>query len=171
MRAPDQIVQRAGHGGEKDSKERLKGFGVLRNARVARWITTRRTPSPAISTARCGVDGSARPHSPRGRIRPVGGRAPADLDRPRAAGRPRILILDEVASNIDRPTEVPIEAALDRLLAGRTSIIIAHRRSTVRRADQIAVVEQGRIVQRGRERDLLAQPGPFRDLAREFEIA
>ena len=66
---------------------------------------------------------------------------------------------------------MPIEAALDRLLAGRTSIIIAHRRSTVRRADQIAVVEQGRIVQRGRERDLLAQPGPFRDLAREFEIA
>ncbi|HLW95961.1 MAG TPA: ABC transporter ATP-binding protein [Solirubrobacteraceae bacterium] len=83
---------------------------------------------------------------------------------------PRILILDEATSNIDRPTEVLIEAALDRLLAGRTSIIIAHRLSTVRRADEIAVVEHGRIVQRGRERDLLAQAGPFRELAHEFDI-
>ncbi|HEY1777075.1 MAG TPA: ABC transporter ATP-binding protein [Solirubrobacteraceae bacterium] len=84
---------------------------------------------------------------------------------------PRILILDEATSNIDRPSEVLIEAALDRLLAGRTSIIIAHRLSTVRRADEIAVVDHGRIVQRGRERDLLAISGPFRDLAHEFDIA
>jgi ATP-binding cassette subfamily B protein len=83
---------------------------------------------------------------------------------------PRILILDEATSNIDRPTEVLIEAALDRLLRGRTSIIIAHRLSTVRRADEIVVIEHGRITQRGRERDLLAQAGPFRDLAHEFEI-
>ena len=64
---------------------------------------------------------------------------------------PRILILDEATSNIDRPTEVLIERALDRLLRGRTSIIIAHRLSTVRRADEILVVEHGRIVQRGTE--------------------
>ena len=57
---------------------------------------------------------------------------------------PRILILDEATSNIDRPTEVLIEAALDRLLRGRTSIIIAHRLSTVRRADEIVVIEHGR---------------------------
>src|SRR5579862_3086623 len=78
---------------------------------------------------------------------------------------PRILVLDEATSNIDRPTEVLIERALDRLLAGRTSIIIAHRLSTVRRADEILVVEHGRIVQRGPERELLRADGPFRRLA------
>ncbi len=79
---------------------------------------------------------------------------------------PRILVLDEATSNIDRPTEVLIERALDRLLRGRTSIIVAHRLSTVRRADEILVVERGRIVQRGPERELLAADGPFRRLAR-----
>jgi ABC-type multidrug transport system fused ATPase/permease subunit len=78
---------------------------------------------------------------------------------------PRILVLDEATSNIDRPTEVLIERALDRLLAGRTSIIVAHRLSTVRRADEIFVVEHGRIIQRGAERKLLAEDGPFRRLA------
>jgi ABC-type multidrug transport system fused ATPase/permease subunit len=81
---------------------------------------------------------------------------------------PRILILDEATSNIDRPTEVLIERALDRLLHGRTSIIIAHRLSTVRRADEIVVVERGRIVQRGTEIELLAQDGPFRRLAHQL---
>ena len=78
---------------------------------------------------------------------------------------PRILILDEATSNIDRPSEMLIERAFDRLLAGRTSIIIAHRLATVRRADEIMVVEHGRIVQRGSERELLAQDGAFRRLA------
>ena len=78
---------------------------------------------------------------------------------------PRILILDEATSNIDRPTEVLIERALDQLLHGRTSIIIAHRLSTVRRADEIVVIEHGRVVQRGTERELLAEDGPFRRLA------
>jgi len=82
---------------------------------------------------------------------------------------PRILVLDEATSNIDRPTEVLIEHALDRLLRGRTSIIIAHRLSTVRRADEILVVEHGRIVQRGPERELLAADGPFRRLAHTLE--
>jgi ABC-type multidrug transport system fused ATPase/permease subunit len=81
---------------------------------------------------------------------------------------PRILILDEATSNIDRPTEIVIERAFDRLLAGRTSIIIAHRLATVRRADEILVLEHGRIVQRGTERELAAQEGPFRRLAQTF---
>jgi ABC-type multidrug transport system fused ATPase/permease subunit len=81
---------------------------------------------------------------------------------------PRILILDEATSNIDRPTEVLIERALDRLLHGRTSVIIAHRLSTVRRADEILVLEHGRIVQRGTERELLAEDGPFRRLAHDL---
>ena len=81
---------------------------------------------------------------------------------------PRILILDEATSNIDRPTEILIEQALDRLLRGRTSIIIAHRLATVRRADEILVVEHGRISQRGTFDDLLAVDGPFRELATQL---
>jgi ABC-type multidrug transport system fused ATPase/permease subunit len=84
---------------------------------------------------------------------------------------PRILILDEATSNIDRPTEILIEQALDRLLRGRTSIIIAHRLATVRRADEILVLEHGRIAQRGTFDALLAAPGPFRDLATQLQGA
>ncbi|MFL5954465.1 MAG: ABC transporter ATP-binding protein [Gaiellaceae bacterium] len=84
---------------------------------------------------------------------------------------PRILILDEATSNIDRPTEVLIEKALDRLLHGRTSIIIAHRLATVRRADEILVMEHGRIAQRGTFDELLATDGPFRRLAAELKGA
>ena len=84
---------------------------------------------------------------------------------------PRILILDEATSNIDRPTEVAIERALDRLLHGRSSIIIAHRLATVRRADVVLVVEHGRIVQSGAPAELLAAEGPFRRLAGTLHAA
>jgi ATP-binding cassette, subfamily B, bacterial len=60
---------------------------------------------------------------------------------------------------------VVIERALDRLLNGRSSVIIAHRLATVRRADRIFVVEHGRIVQAGSAAELLAEDGPFRRLA------
>ena len=84
---------------------------------------------------------------------------------------PRILILDEATSNIDRPTEILIEQALDRLLRGRTSIIIAHRLATVRRADEILVMEHGRIAQRGTFDGLLEVDGPFRRLATQLKGA
>jgi ATP-binding cassette subfamily B protein len=83
---------------------------------------------------------------------------------------PRILIFDEATSNIDRPTEILIERALDRLLHGRTSIIIAHRLSTARRADQIIVIDRGNIAQQGTETELLANDGPFRRLAEAHVI-
>jgi ABC-type multidrug transport system fused ATPase/permease subunit len=84
---------------------------------------------------------------------------------------PRILILDEATSNIDRPSEVLIEQAFDTLLRGRTSLIVAHRLATVRRADEIVVLEHGRIAQRGTYDELMAAEGPFRRLATTLEGA
>jgi ATP-binding cassette subfamily B protein/subfamily B ATP-binding cassette protein MsbA len=76
----------------------------------------------------------------------------------------RILILDEATSNVDTRTEAVIQEALGRLLAGRTSVVIAHRLSTVRNADQILVIEDGRIVERGTHASLLAAGGLYADL-------
>src|SRR5262249_3880723 len=78
---------------------------------------------------------------------------------------PRILVLAAATSTTDPPPEVLIEQALARLPPGRTSIITPPRISTARRADEILVVEHGRIVQRGSEPELLATDGPFRRLA------
>lgn len=78
---------------------------------------------------------------------------------------PRILIFDEATSNVDRTTEQLVERALDELLRGRTSILIAHRLTTAKRADQIVVIDHGRIIERGTERELLAADGHFRQLA------
>jgi ABC-type multidrug transport system fused ATPase/permease subunit len=77
---------------------------------------------------------------------------------------PRILILDEATSSVDTVTEALIQEALERLLKGRTAIIIAHRLSTVRRADRIYVIDGGRIVECGTHRELLAQGGLYRAL-------
>jgi ATP-binding cassette subfamily B protein len=82
---------------------------------------------------------------------------------------PRILILDEATSNIDRPSEILIEQAFDTLLKGRTSVIIAHRLATVRRADEILVIEKGRVTQRGTEAELLSEDGPFRRLSQTLQ--
>ena len=71
---------------------------------------------------------------------------------------PRIVILDEASSRLDPATEQRLERAVDRLLAGRTGIVIAHRLATVRRADQIMVLEDGRIVEHGPRAALAADP-------------
>jgi ATP-binding cassette subfamily B multidrug efflux pump len=77
---------------------------------------------------------------------------------------PRILILDEATASVDTVTEMLIQEALDRLLRGRTAIVIAHRLSTVQHADLICVVQAGRIAERGRHEQLLAVGGLYRDL-------
>jgi len=78
--------------------------------------------------------------------------------------RPRILILDEATSSVDTRTERLIQRALVELLRGRTSFVIAHRLSTIESADQVLVVDGGRIVQRGTHRELLAQEGLYAHL-------
>jgi len=77
---------------------------------------------------------------------------------------PRILILDEATASVDTVTEALIQEALRRLLKGRTALVIAHRLSTVLDADQICVVEAGRIIAQGRHEELLAQGGLYREL-------
>ncbi|MEX0711228.1 MAG: ATP-binding cassette domain-containing protein, partial [Pirellulales bacterium] len=72
---------------------------------------------------------------------------------------PGILILDEATSSIDIETEQRIQQALRRLLVGRTSFVVAHRLSTIRDADQVLVIDQGRVVERGTHTGLLAQDG------------
>jgi ATP-binding cassette subfamily B protein len=78
---------------------------------------------------------------------------------------PAILLLDDPTAAIDSETEHEIFEALDRAIAGRTTFIVAHRLSTLRRADLIIVLENGRIVQRGTHAELIGVPGPYLHVA------
>jgi ATP-binding cassette subfamily B protein len=79
---------------------------------------------------------------------------------------PGIVILDEATAHLDSESEVAVQHALDTALAGRTSLVIAHRLSTIRGADQILVVDDGRVVERGTHEQLLAAGGGYADLYR-----
>jgi len=81
---------------------------------------------------------------------------------------PRILILDEATSAVDTATETRIQIALSRLIEGRTSFIVAHRLSTVRRADMVLVIDEGRIVERGTHSELLELGGRYAELYEQF---
>jgi ATP-binding cassette subfamily B protein len=83
---------------------------------------------------------------------------------------PDVVVLDEATAHLDSESEMAVQRALQKALESRTSIVIAHRISTVRGADQLLVVVDGRIVERGRHDDLLAAGGVYADLYRtQFE--
>ncbi len=84
---------------------------------------------------------------------------------------PRILILDEATSSVDSLTEARLQIALDKLLAGRTSFVVAHRLSTIRNAHQVLVLDQGRIVERGAHHQLMRLGGLYSRLYRQFMVA
>ena len=83
---------------------------------------------------------------------------------------PRILILDEATASVDTMTEAKIQAAMESVTAGRTSLMIAHRLSTVRNADLILVVRDGKIVEQGTHTQLLQKKGYYHELyTRQYE--
>jgi len=86
---------------------------------------------------------------------------------------PRILILDEATSSLDSQTESLVQQALERLLSGRTSFVIAHRLSTVVRADRIVVLEDGKVTAMGRHAELLQDPDGLyaRMFRQQFAVA
>ncbi len=81
---------------------------------------------------------------------------------------PSILVLDEATSSIDSATESRLQKALDVLLHGRTSFVVAHRLSTIRNADQVLVLDHGRIVERGTHQQLLQRSGVYASLHERF---
>ncbi|MBE0618284.1 MAG: ATP-binding cassette domain-containing protein, partial [Proteobacteria bacterium] len=80
------------------------------------------------------------------------------------AAQPKLLVLDEATSEVDQATEATIEKALETLLRGRTSLVVAHRLATVRRADRVVVLARGRVVEQGSHTELLSQGGLYRTL-------
>ena len=83
---------------------------------------------------------------------------------------PVVLVLDEATSALDSTSEREVQAALDALMQGRSSVVIAHRLSTVKGADRICVMEAGQVVEQGKHADLMAQGGHYAKLVENQEL-
>jgi ATP-binding cassette subfamily B protein len=146
---------------------------VLENVRVGRPEATDAEVIDAVRKLDCLdlidalPEGFETPVGERGNSLSLGQRQAICFARAMLAN-PRILILDEATSSVDTITEARIQRALRVLLAGRTSFVIAHRLSTVRHADQVLVLDHGRIVERGTHKQLLAAGGEYAHLYRRF---
>jgi len=142
---------------------------VLENIRYGRLNATDEEVFAAARTAR--ADGFIRrlpqgyhtPLSERGSNLSQGQRQLLAIARAILAD-PAILVLDEATSSVDTRTEVLIQQALDQLMRGRTSFVIAHRLSTIANADQVIVIDKGRIIEKGSPRELLALQGSYYQL-------
>merc|ERR1740121_1040949 len=77
---------------------------------------------------------------------------------------PRVLLLDEATSALDAESEAFVQQAIDKAMKGRTTLIVAHRLSTVKRADEIVLVDKGRLVDKGGHKELLERCSKYRDL-------
>ena len=83
---------------------------------------------------------------------------------------PQVLILDEATASLDSQSEKLVQEALERLLVGRTSLVIAHRLSTVQKADEIIVIDKGRIAERGTHSELYAMQGLYHNWVKLQEV-
>ena len=83
---------------------------------------------------------------------------------------PVLLLLDEATSSIDTVTELEIQEALDRLMEGRTSFVIAHRLNTVRKADAVYVMEQGKLIESGSQQELIERQGVYYTMLLESKV-
>ena len=147
---------------------------IADNVRIARWTATDGEVAMALASIGALERFAAFPEGLATEVRERGSRLSAGERQLIALARaalvdPAVLVLDEATSNLDPGTEAEVEAALERLMRGRTVVVVAHRLSTVRRADRIAVVDDGRIVELGGHDDLVALGGRYAALADAWE--